>query len=88
RVVGAGAFSVAYVGDGSDQAVAVTQRGIETSQDGGRTWQVVTQPGVLPGRPAARAGDGHGAVWVVTEEPRSLQRSHDGGRTWEEVARA
>ncbi|MDP9022264.1 MAG: hypothetical protein M3N57_06085, partial [Actinomycetota bacterium] len=42
RVVGAGAFSVAYVGDGSDQAVAVTQRGIETSQDGGRTWQVVT----------------------------------------------
>lgn len=88
RVIDAGALAVAYVGDRAEQVVAVTQRGIEVSEDGGRTWAVATEHGVLPGQPAALAAGDEGTVWIVTEEPRTLQRSTDGGSSWEEVARA
>lgn len=88
RVLDVGSFAVAWFGDRADEVVAITQRGIETSQDGGETWQVVTEHGTLAGQPAALAADGQGQIWVVTEEPRTLQRSSDGGASWEEVARA
>lgn len=88
QVIDSGAFAVAWFGDDADRVVAITERGIETSDDAGRTWQTVTEHGTLPGQLAALAADGLGAIWVVTEEPRTLQRSTDGGDTWQVVARA
>lgn len=88
QVVDVGTSAVAWFGDDADRVVAITERGIETSDDVGMTWQTVTEHGTLPGKPAALAADGQGAIWVVTEEPRTLQRSTDGGDTWQEVARA
>ncbi len=88
QVIDAGTFAVAWFGGDADRVVAITEQGIETSEDAGRTWQTVTEHGTLPGQLAALAADGQGAIWVVTEEPRTLQRSTDGGDTWQEVARA
>lgn len=86
HVVGVGVLTVAY--RDANGAAAVTARGIETSENGGETWQVATEPATLPGQPAALAADGQGTIWLVTEEPRTLQRSTDGGASWQEIARA
>lgn len=88
QVIDVGTFAVAWFGDDPDRVVAVTERGIETSDDAGTSWQLAAEHGTLPGQPAALDADGRGNIWVVTEDPRTLQRSTDGGGTWEEVARA
>ncbi|HEX2027242.1 MAG TPA: hypothetical protein VHF25_04505 [Nitriliruptorales bacterium] len=87
-VIVVGTFAVAWFGDDADRLVAATERGIETSDDAGQTWQVVTEHGTLPGQLAALAADRQGDIWVVTEKPRTLQRSSDGGTTWEQIAGA
>lgn len=88
QVIDVGTFAVAWFGDDPDRVVAVTERGIETSDDSGASWQLATEHGTLPGQPAALDADGRGNIWVVTEDPRTLQRSTDGGGTWQEIARA
>lgn len=88
QVIDVGTFTVAWFGDDADRVVAVTERGIETSDDAGISWEIATEHGTLPGQPAAIDADGRGNIWVVTEDPRTLQRSSDGGRTWQEIARA
>lgn len=92
RVLDVGAFSLAYIPD-TEQLVAITQRGIERSDDRGATWQVVAAPSQLradgqpAGQLAAIAASGDGTLWLITEEPRTLLRSDDRGETWTEVAR-
>lgn len=73
----------------SQRLFGITARGIEGSEDGGRTWSIVTarSDAALPGEPAALAADDPATIWLVTEDPRTLQRSNDGGRSWQEVAR-
>lgn len=86
QVMPEGTFSLAYFGDDPARVAAITQRGVETSRDGGQTWKVVAQDGTLPGQLAALAADGDGIIWIVTEEPRTLQRSVDQGATWNQMA--
>lgn len=88
RLSSGGMFALAYAGP--QRLFGISARGIEASEDGGRTWSVVTArtDAALPGEPAAIAADGSGRIWLVTEDARTLQRSDDGGQNWQEVARA
>jgi photosystem II stability/assembly factor-like uncharacterized protein len=85
-----GAGSLAVRGDDPDRVVALTARGIEVSDDGGQSWEVVSVPreAGIDGQPVAIASGGGDTVLMITEQPRTLQRSDDGGRTWGEVATA
>lgn len=81
-----GVVGLAFGDEG--RMAAVTYRGVDRSEDGGRTWQNVASVDDLVGDPRAIAISDAGAVWVLTEGPRALLRSDDDGVTFAVVARA
>lgn len=65
--------------DGS--LVRATPVGIERSEDGGASWQVVA-----PGSYESLTASPDGRVLYAVRYPGTVVRSADGGRTWEEAA--
>lgn len=81
-----GTLGLAFAADGT--VLAATYRGVDVSNDGGRTWDNAATPDDLDGQPLAVAIGRDGTWWVMTEQPRVLYRSDDGDGHFEEVAHA
>lgn len=81
-----GTLGLAFAADGT--VLAATFRGIDVSQDAGRTWDNATAAGDLEGQPLAVAIGSDGTWWVMTEDPRVLYRDDGGHGDFVEVARA
>ncbi len=71
--------ATAVAADGS--LVRATPVGIERSEDGGASWQVVA-----PGSYESLTASPDGRVLYAVRYPATVVRSADGGRTWEDVA--
>lgn len=84
RVLDQGIGSLTADPGNPDRFVALTGRGIETSDDAGERWSL-TAPLDVDGRPVDIAWGDNG-LWLVTDEPRTLQLSEDGGRSWRQVS--
>lgn len=81
-----GTLGLAFAGDGT--VLAATYRGVDVSQDGGRSWDNAAPLDAFDGQPLAVAIGQDGTWWVLTEQPRVLYRSPDGDGDFDEVARA
>lgn len=73
------AFPVAIAGPAGTGLVGVTAAGIARSDDGGRTWRALTDPGLYPATGLAATSDGS---VLIAAGPDRLARSDDGGVTW------
>lgn len=70
---------VAMTGPGGPRIVAVAAAGLVASDDGGRSWVTLSDPGLYPIVSLAATADG--AV-LIAGGLDGLRRSDDGGRTW------
>jgi len=59
--------------------LGVDPSGLVSSEDGGRTWSILSMPETFPLTALAATPDGR---VVYAGSPNSLLRSDDGGRTW------
>jgi photosystem II stability/assembly factor-like uncharacterized protein len=69
---------------GDPAHVLMSAYGVESSNDGGKTWQPVLHSKVMFGPTAWAPGDAKVAYAVGFD--RSLWRSGDGGATWRKVS--
>lgn len=83
-VVGHGIYRSTDTGDPWQRAY----RGVDVSNDGGRSWDLAAGTDSFDGQPLAVAIGPDGTWWVMTEKPRVLYRSQNGDGGFEEVARA
>lgn len=72
-------FPVAIAAPSGGRLFGVTSTGIARSDDGGRTWQTVTDPQLYPVTGLAASADGS---VLVASGPDTVARSDDGGTTW------
>ena len=70
---------VAMMGPSGPRLVAVAAAGLVQSDDGGRTWVTLGDPGLYPIVSLAATFDGR---VLIAGGPDGLRRSDDGGRTW------
>ncbi len=81
-----GTLGLAFGPDGT--VLAASYRGVDVSDDGGRSWDNAVATDEFDGQPLAVGIGPDGTWWVMTEEPRVLYRSDSGDGEFEEVARA
>lgn len=85
RVFDTGTIGLDHGPDG--RVVAATTTGVESSEDGGESWELLVPADRLDGQAIAVALDSEGSAWVVTDQPRVLYRVAGDGAV-EEIARA
>lgn len=81
-----GTLGLAFGADGT--VLAASYRGVDVSEDGGRSWDNTAGTDGFEGQPLAVAIGPDGTWWVLTEEPRVLYRGRADTGGFEEVARA
>ena len=75
-------FPVAVAAPSGTRLIGVTPDGVGRSDDGGRTWQTVTDPQLYPVTGLAASADGS---VLIASGPDAVARSDDGGTTWSRI---